>query len=84
MSGVISPVSPLPANGSMAASPEGMANRSRISSIGDGTVPGIVIPPLTSQPSEGGVGLGSTNEGKSPVDKNFLLGFLADVAARGR
>jgi mRNA-decapping enzyme subunit 2 len=83
MSGLISPVSPLPANGSMAASPEGMANRSRISSMGDG-VPGIVIPPPTSQPSEGGVGLGNTNEGKSPVDKNFLLGFLADVAARGR
>jgi mRNA-decapping enzyme subunit 2 len=88
MSGVISPVSPLPANGSMgAASPEGMANRSRISSIGEGTVPGIVIPPSTNHPGEGGVALGrtgSTSEGKSPVDKNFLLGFLADVAARGR
>jgi mRNA-decapping enzyme subunit 2 len=87
MSGVISPVSPLPMG---AASPEGVANRSRISSMGDGTVPGLVIPPTPtshSHPSEGGVGLGRTGSasgGKSPVDKNFLLGFLADVAARGR
>ncbi|KAF1832655.1 hypothetical protein BDW02DRAFT_570847 [Decorospora gaudefroyi] len=89
MSGVISPVSPLPANGSVGAgSPEGLENRSRISSIGDGTAPSIVIPAPTSHPDEGGVGLGgrqvSASEGKSPVDKTFLLGFLEDVARRGR
>jgi mRNA-decapping enzyme subunit 2 len=101
MSGVISPVSPLPANGSVGAtSPEGMANRSRISSIGEGTMPSIVIPPA-SRPADAGVSLpqnegvslvglggqpraGSTSEGKSPVDKSFLLGFLEDVARRGR
>jgi mRNA-decapping enzyme subunit 2 len=101
MSGLISPVSPLPTNDSVGAtSPEGIANRSRISSIGDGTAPSIVIPP-TSHPVDAGVGLpqnegvslvglggqartGSTGEGKSPVDKTFLLGFLEDVARRGR
>jgi mRNA-decapping enzyme subunit 2 len=101
MSGLVSPVSPLPTNGSVGAtSPEGIANRSRISSIGDGTAPSIVIPP-TSHPVDAGVGLpqnegvslvglggqartGSTGEGKSPVDKTFLLGFLEDVARRGR
>jgi mRNA-decapping enzyme subunit 2 len=102
MSGIISPVSPLPANGSVGAtSPEGMANRSRISSFGDGTAPSIVIPP-TSHPVDAGISLtqnegvslvglgggqtktGSTSESKSPVDKSFLLGFLEDVARRGR
>ncbi|RAR00603.1 decapping protein box a [Stemphylium lycopersici] len=102
MSGVVSPISPFPPNGSVGAtSPEGMANRSRISSIGDGSGPSIVIPPPTSHPVDAGVGLsqtegvslgglgnpvrtGSTSEGKSPVDKSFLLGFLRDVAERGR
>ncbi|EMD64974.1 hypothetical protein COCSADRAFT_36321 [Bipolaris sorokiniana ND90Pr] len=102
VSGVISPVSPLPTNGSAGAvSPEGMANRSRISSIGDGTAPSIVIPPPTSHPVDSAVGMsqaegmnlgglgtqglpGSAIEGKSPVDKTFLLGFLEDVARRGR
>lgn len=101
VSGVISPVSPLPVNGSAGAvSPEGPVNRSRISSIGDGTAPSIVVPPPTSHPLEnrvstpqqegnlGGLGSqgrpGSTSEGKSPVDKTFLLGFLEDVARRGR
>ncbi|RYN27039.1 hypothetical protein AA0115_g6660 [Alternaria tenuissima] len=102
MSGVISPVSPLPTNSSVGAtSPEGNANRSRISSIGDGTAPSIVIPP-TSRPMDAGVSLtqnegvsvvglstqqsraGSTSEGKSPVDKSFLLGFLENVARGGR
>ncbi|RMZ71084.1 hypothetical protein GMOD_00005585 [Pyrenophora seminiperda CCB06] len=104
MSGVVSPVSPLPTNGGVGAtSPEGMANRSRISSIGDGNgMPSIAIPKApTSHPIDSGInlaygdgikpaGLGSQNrtvsatEGKSPVDKSFLLGFLEDVARRGR
>ncbi|KAH7370969.1 hypothetical protein BKA66DRAFT_470381 [Pyrenochaeta sp. MPI-SDFR-AT-0127] len=102
MSGVISPVSPLPANGSAVGSPANLASRSRISSIGDGIAPGIIIPAQapTSHPTsapQGGVGqqgptsaggLGSQvktkDEGKSPVDKTFLLGFLEDVARRGR
>ncbi|KAI2484497.1 mRNA-decapping enzyme 2 [Pyrenophora tritici-repentis] len=104
MSGVVSPVSPLPANGSAGAtSPEGMANRSRISSIGDGSgMPSIVIPKApTSHPADSRVNVGQDNgvslvglgsqsktasatEGKSPVDKSFLLGFLEDVARRGR
>jgi len=102
MSGLVSPVSPLPANGSVSAtSPEGMANRSRISSIGDGKAPSIVIPPV-SHPADAGISLeqndgvslaglgagqaraGSASGGKSPVDKSFLLGFLEDVARRGR
>lgn len=104
MSGVVSPVSPLPMNGSVGTtSPEGMTNRSRISSIGDGSgVPSIVIPKApTSHPVDSGINLGqgdgvslaglgsqsrtaSATEGKSPVDKSFLLGFLEDVARRGR
>ncbi|KAF1943755.1 hypothetical protein EJ02DRAFT_464684 [Clathrospora elynae] len=102
MSGVISPVSPLPNGGTgSAASPEGLASRSRISSIGDNgaMVPNIVIPPRASRPEGMGMsgegvslpGLGATtqgrasmSEGKGPVDKSFLLGFLEDVARRGR
>lgn len=99
MSGLISPVSPLPEKGSQAASPSDMASRSRISSIGDSAPPSIVIPP-TSHPSTrgqsvenmqsvgnaGGLGAQSRSgtDGKSPVDKTFLLGFLEDVARRGR
>lgn len=100
MSGVISPVSPLPEKGSQAVSPADFASRSRISSIGDSaTAPSIVIPP-TSHPSTmgqsienlpgrgsaGGLGGQSRSgaDGKSPVDKTFLLGFLEDVARRGR
>lgn len=101
MSGLISPVSPLPTNGSQGASPAGLASRSRISSFGDGATPSIdlAIPPTsnpTSVPQSGGGGIGVGNvgglggqvktrdEGKSPVDKTFLLGFLEDVARRGR
>jgi mRNA-decapping enzyme subunit 2 len=96
MSGVISPVSPLPDKGSQTASPADFVSRSRISSIGDPGAPSIVIPP-TSHPQQGienlpgrgsAGGLGgqskSATEGKSPVDKTFLLGFLEDVARRGR
>jgi mRNA-decapping enzyme subunit 2 len=119
MSGVISPVSPLP--GSQADSPAQLNSRSRISSIGDTMPPSIVIPPTSaptsysqmplSQQSNGfgthmdgsfmsatsasaselGVGVdkgkgkaGTDSAGKSPVDKNFLLGFLNDVARKGR
>lgn len=112
VSGVISPVSPLPGNGSQQNSPANLASRSRISSIGDTMPPNIVIPKElipTSNPTtaiqrngdsnlEGGYAstgstgagenLGVLNKGKersatSPVDKNFLLGFLEDVARRG-
>lgn len=93
MSGLISPVSPLPANLSQEDSPARLASRSRISSIGDTAVPGIVIPP-TSHPvavSQQAFSAGrlrgqsaDRNDGKSPVDKTFLLGFLEDVARRGR
>lgn len=44
MSGVISPVSPLPERGSAQNSPAHLASRSRISSIGDVMPPNIVIP----------------------------------------
>lgn len=103
MSGVISPVSPLPANGSQAASPADLASRSRISSIGESAAQSILNPP-TSHPAtmaqedkaiKGSVnvnvnlgGLGAQGksgaDGKSPVDKNFLLGFLENVARQGR
>lgn len=92
MSGVISPVSPLPEKDN--TSPVGAASRSRISSIGDSGPPSIVIPP-TSHPTQSGDGIQgyssglsaqsrSATDGKSPVDKTFLLGFLEDVARRGR
>ncbi|KAF9732607.1 hypothetical protein PMIN01_09465 [Paraphaeosphaeria minitans] len=119
MSGIISPVSPLP--GSQTDSPAQLNSRSRISSIGEMMPPSIVIPP-TSAPiayprrpvsrqdngfgtsmdgsymsatsasaSELGLGAdkgkgkaGTDSTGKSPVDKSFLLGFLNDVARKGR
>ncbi|ORY17077.1 hypothetical protein BCR34DRAFT_597167 [Clohesyomyces aquaticus] len=114
MSGVISPVSPLPEKASQQNSPKDLASRSRISSIGDSIPPHIIIPQNipTSHPvgpknglgsagvEEGYVGAGpasgmkgpldnakkamASEGGKSPVDKSFLLGFLEDVARRGR
>ncbi|KAF2188873.1 hypothetical protein K469DRAFT_724238 [Zopfia rhizophila CBS 207.26] len=122
MSGVISPVSPLPEKGSLQGSPAGLNSRSRISSLGEGMgLPNSITLqtqlPLapTSQPTtgsavEGGLknglgsgeesagctgagkfggvgalkGSGGAGEGKSPVDKTFLLGFLEGVAKRGR
>jgi mRNA-decapping enzyme subunit 2 len=99
MSGMISPVSPLPEKGSQAASPADFVSRSRISSIGDSKAPSIVIPPsshpanmdqssesLQGRSSVGSLGGQSRSaaDGKSPVDKTFLLGFLEDVARRGR
>lgn len=116
MSGVISPVSPLPANGSQTGSPANLASRSRISSIGDSVPSSVVIPqnpgptsfphiPTNAQKngrtaaneegysSTGSGGLaelgvdkirGKSSDGKSPVDKTFLLGFLNDFANKGR
>jgi mRNA-decapping enzyme subunit 2 len=52
VSGIISPVSPLPDKGSQVNSPAQLASRSRISSIGDGTLPGIT----------------ASDEGRVPVD----------------
>ena len=85
MSGVASPVSPLQ-QGSRTGTPAELASRSRISSMGE---------PISAQPeplgsqgqnAAGGSQLGeATSSGpKSPVDKTFLLGFLEDVARRGR
>ncbi|KAF2800193.1 hypothetical protein K505DRAFT_320612 [Melanomma pulvis-pyrius CBS 109.77] len=121
MSGVISPVSPLPDKNSQQNSPANLASRSRISSIGEPIPPSIIIPRNllpTSHPStalnlpakngleDGYISAGSASTGliekfavdknlgkvsgagdgtgKSPVDKTFLLGFLEDVARRGR
>jgi mRNA-decapping enzyme subunit 2 len=99
MSDLTSPVSPLPEKSSQTASPADFTSRSRISSIGESVTPSIVVPP-TSHPgnigqgsdqfqSRGSVGglsgpSRSGTDGKSPVDKTFLLGFLEDVARRGR
>jgi mRNA-decapping enzyme subunit 2 len=44
VSGIISPISPLPDKGSQLNSPAHLASRSRISSIGDAMPPNIVIP----------------------------------------
>ena len=99
VSGIMSPVSPLPAAGSQSASPADRASRSRISSIGECMTQSAQIAP-TSHPvaqgpgeegSKGNASLGGRSatgkagtDGKSPVDKTFLLGFLEDVARRGR
>jgi mRNA-decapping enzyme subunit 2 len=99
MSGVISPVSPLPEKDSQAVSPADFASRSRISSIGDSAVPSIAVPPTSYPVSRGQSGDNASGrasagglsavqnrsavDGKSPVDKTFLLGFLEDVARRG-
>ncbi|KAF2632917.1 hypothetical protein BU25DRAFT_382857 [Macroventuria anomochaeta] len=90
MSGLVSPVSPLQ-QGSRTGTPADLASRSRISSIGE-SVPGQPgLPGLQDVQGQSGVGgapLGAvasrSSEAKSPVDKTFLLGFLEDVARRGR
>ncbi|KAF2260350.1 hypothetical protein CC78DRAFT_501737 [Lojkania enalia] len=107
ISGVISPISPLPDKGSQTGSPAHLASRSRISSIGESVGPSVVIPQNaipTSHPrnvEEGYESVGSAasatgeilgektrgraiRESRSPVDKGFLMGFLEDVARRGR
>lgn len=87
MSGLVSPVSPLQ-QGSRTGTPTDLASRSRISSIGE-SGPGVPgLQELHGQPVAGGAPLGAvvsrSSEAKSPVDKTFLLGFLEDVARRGR
>jgi mRNA-decapping enzyme subunit 2 len=99
LSGLTSPVSPLPEKSSQTVSPANFTSRSRISSIGESGIPSIAIPPTShpttmSQSNDHFQGRGSASglsgpnrsgtDGKSPVDKNFLLGFLEDVARRGR
>ncbi|KAJ8114283.1 hypothetical protein OPT61_g3809 [Boeremia exigua] len=81
MSGIVSPVSPLQ-QGSRTSTPADLA-RSRISSIGE-SVPGL--PGDQGPDASGGARLGeaASSGAKSPVDKTFLLGFLEDVARRGR
>lgn len=97
MSGIVSPVSPLQ-QGSRTGTPAELANRSRISSIGESGSDQHNIAAMPSSNSgtyeaQGSVGIasfGSANvktkesDARSPVDKNFLLGFLEDVARRGR
>ncbi|KAF2126629.1 hypothetical protein P153DRAFT_297490 [Dothidotthia symphoricarpi CBS 119687] len=87
--GIVSPVSPLPEKESQAASPGDFASRSRISSIGESvSMPSIVIPPVAEGANLGMGGLSAqakqSVDGRSPVDKSFLLGFLEDVARKAR
>ncbi|KAF2727322.1 hypothetical protein EJ04DRAFT_538993 [Polyplosphaeria fusca] len=93
VSSVISPVSPLHDKSSHAGSPAHLASRSRISSIGEAMPPSVVIPQdlgpaPTSHPTSATTvtqnGNTAVDDGKSPVDKTFLLGFLRDVANSGR
>lgn len=84
MSGLVSPVSPLQ-QGSRTGTPADLVSRSRISSIGEP----LNAPTVTAQqglPSVQGAQMDASrsSEAKSPVDKTFLLGFLEDVARRGR
>ncbi|KAJ4984879.1 hypothetical protein SVAN01_09663 [Stagonosporopsis vannaccii] len=84
MSGIVSPVSPLQ-QGSRTSTPADLS-RSRISSIGE-PVPvlhgtqGNQVPDMTGSAR---LGEAASSGAKSPVDKTFLLGFLEDVARRGR
>jgi mRNA-decapping enzyme subunit 2 len=84
MSGLVSPVSPLQ-QGSRTGTPADLASRSRISSMGEP----LAGPTITAQQGLPGVhgvqmDISRSSEAKSPVDKTFLLGFLEDVARRGR
>ena len=84
MSGLVSPVSPLQ-HGSRTGSPADLASRSRISSIGE---PAPGVPELPGQSGTNAFGTATAtareNDAKSPVDKTFLLGFLENVAKKGR
>lgn len=88
MSGLVSPVSPLQ-QGSRTGTPADLASRSRISSIGE---PVMGLPDVQGHAGGVAAAFGAANmnvkgresEAKSPVDKTFLLGFLEDVARRGR
>ncbi|KAF9700690.1 hypothetical protein EKO04_001932 [Ascochyta lentis] len=87
MSGLVSPVSPLQ-QGSRTGTPADLASRSRISSIGEPTPGHSEVPVLQGPSGATAFGLAGAkareNDAKSPVDKTFLLGFLEDVARRGR
>lgn len=91
MSGLVSPVSPLQ-QGSRSGTPADLVSSSRISSIGESAQAQPSIPALQGlqAPNGGAAGFGLAtakareNDAKSPVDKTFLLGFLEDVARRGR
>ena len=85
MSGLVSPVSPLQ-QGSRSGTPADLASRSRISSIGEPVSGQPRLQGDQGQSAAGGAQLGeaATSGAKSPVDKTFLLGFLEDVARRGR
>ncbi|KAJ4330879.1 mRNA-decapping enzyme subunit 2 [Ascochyta clinopodiicola] len=83
MSGLVSPVSPLQ-QGSRTGTPADLVSRSRISSIGE-PVPGPSEPLVLQAAGLGSAGAKAReSDAKSPVDKTFLLGFLEDVARRGR
>ncbi|KAF1933233.1 uncharacterized protein M421DRAFT_415586 [Didymella exigua CBS 183.55] len=84
MSGLVSPVSPLQ-QGSRTGTPADLASRSRISSIGEPVAASSVSGHYGLPGLQGAQGDASrSSEAKSPVDKTFLLGFLEDVARRGR
>ena len=91
MSGLVSPVSPLQ-QGSRTGTPADLASKSRISSIGESVSGQPGLQGLQGVQGQSGVGgaagapLGEAvgSGAKSPVDKTFLLGFLEDVARRGR
>lgn len=84
MSGIASPVSPLQ-QGSRTSTPADLAT-SRISSIGEPASGPHGLPGGQAQDMTGSARLGeaASSGTKSPVDKTFLLGFLEDVARRGR
>lgn len=83
MSGIASPVSPLQ-QGSRTSTPADLANRSRISSIGEPVSGQSELRGGQGQSAGAQFGDAASSGAKSPVDKTFLLGFLEDVARRGR
>ncbi|KAF1355779.1 DCP2-domain-containing protein [Lizonia empirigonia] len=91
MSGLVSPVSPLQ-QGSRSGTPADLVSSNRISSIGEPAQGQPSIPALQGLQAQNGGAAGfglaaakaRENDAKSPVDKTFLLGFLEDVARRGR
>ncbi|KAF2204138.1 hypothetical protein GQ43DRAFT_478455 [Delitschia confertaspora ATCC 74209] len=100
-SGLMSPVSPLPAGLSQQDSPAGLASRSRISSFGDGVIPSNMLPStptihaqrnsVAEEAYASGVDGAKLERTASatgrtpvtPVDKQFLLGFLEGVVRKG-
>lgn len=84
MSGIVSPVSPLQ-QGSRTSTPADLS-RSRISSIGEPVsgLHGAQGDQVQDMSGSARLGEAASSGPKSPVDKTFLLGFLEDVARRGR